>query len=126
MKSRNVILAVLIGGIVGTAMAMMLRPRVGWILMGMLSGMSLAYLVYDLREVFAKVPVAWKKTKRQVPLWLTEADLKVRNWKPSAFFKLDFLVISLVYLCISITIVWFDFEEYSLQPLSIQIFVSIL
>ena len=63
MNVKKVTLAIIIGGIIGTMVAFTIRQTPGWVLIGMLSGMSLAYLVCDLREIQEKIPLAWEEAK---------------------------------------------------------------
>lgn len=64
MEAKKRAVACLIGGIVGMIVALFLKPALGWVLAGMASGASLAYLAYDLRQFIEMAPKAWRATKK--------------------------------------------------------------
>jgi len=92
MEKRKVVVAVIVSGIIGMIVAMAIRPTLGWVVFGMIFGMSLAYLLYDFREVWQKIPLAWEKMSVQIPRWWIRTDAKIRVQRPSIFFKLSCII----------------------------------
>ena len=63
---KKLAVSVFVCGIFGMAIALVIRPTLGWVLAGMLSGSALAYFCYDLRDIATKIPIAWELTCRKI------------------------------------------------------------
>src|SRR4030043_2282424 len=108
METRKRAVACLIGGIFGMLVALAVKPIFSWLWVttGMTAGAILAYFCYDLRQVFEKASLAWKKTFGYISDWCLKTDQEVRNWKTGAFFKFCFatsifptIVLSYLFIC---------------------------
>src|SRR4030042_6127017 len=109
METRKRAVACLVGGIFGMLVALTIKPIFSWLWVttGMTAGAILAYFCYDLRQVFEKAPLAWKKTFGYISEWWIKTDQKVKNWKPNAFFKFCFatslfptIVLCYLFICL--------------------------
>lgn len=97
MDAKKVKFGCLVGVPFGLLVAVIFTPLFWWL--GVLAGFSAGYFVYDLRQVLAKSPLAWKRAKRESRDFL--------NWfkKPRPFLY-PFLIIGVVLIFSSLKFIW--------------------
>ncbi|KPJ55289.1 hypothetical protein AMJ47_00205 [Parcubacteria bacterium DG_72] len=127
MEAKKRAVACLIGGIFGMLVAFAVKQAFEWlwIAAGMIAGASLAYLCYDLSQVFEKAPIAWKITKKESSEGINAAI----KWfkKPHPFFYSYLIALFPSYiLARTIPPVNVDYFEKIFVPLLFTMAISIL
>lgn len=108
METKKIAIGCFVGGVLCTAVALICTPMFWWL--GLLAGLAGGYLGYEFREVLRAIPIAWRKSRKGIIIWWSEADEKVRKL---SFGKLEFptvffiIIAFLFFSGITTAISWF-------------------